>query len=206
VPERLGQPYPEVVHAAAVRRAIERLVVTDGVDVVHDHTLAGPLNAPRVRRAGAADRGYRAWPGQRRPVSGYYRALGEDLRLVAISDRQRSLAPDLNWSGTVHNALRVDDWSFQASKEDYALYLGRFHPDKAPHLALDAVHAAGVPLVLAGKYAEPVEKEYFEREVRPRLPIATVSSASWTRRPSGNCWPVHAACCSRSAGKSPSAW
>ncbi|MGH3940057.1 MAG: glycosyltransferase, partial [Pseudonocardiaceae bacterium] len=36
VPEQLGQAYPEVMHAAAVRRAIEQLVVTDDVDVVHD--------------------------------------------------------------------------------------------------------------------------------------------------------------------------
>ena len=168
MPERLGQAYPEVMHAAAVRRAIERLAVTDGVDVVHDHTVAGPLNAPAYAALGLPtvvtvhnrvdDDLYR-----------YYRALGEDVHLVAISDRQRSLASDLNWSGTVHNALRVDDWPFQARKDDYALFLGRFDPDKAPHLALDAAHAAGVPLVLAGNCTEPVQKKYFEREVQPRL-------------------------------------
>jgi glycosyltransferase involved in cell wall biosynthesis len=70
---------------------------------------------------------------------------------VAISDRQRQLAPELNWAGTVHNALRVADWPLREDKDDYALFLGRFHPDKAPHLALDAAHRAGVPLVLAGK-------------------------------------------------------
>jgi glycosyltransferase involved in cell wall biosynthesis len=34
---------------------------------------------------------------------------------------------------------------------------------------MDAAHAAGLDLVLAGKCAEKVEVEYFEREVRPRL-------------------------------------
>ncbi|WP_253778310.1 glycosyltransferase family 4 protein [Goodfellowiella coeruleoviolacea] len=168
VPDRLGEPYPEVMHAAAVRAQVRRLAETEGVDVVHDHTLAGPLNVPAytaldlptvVTVHGPVDA----------DMHRYYRALGEDVHLVAISDRQRALAPDLNWIGTVHNALRVEDWPFQRDKRDYALFLGRFHPDKAPHLALEAAHAAGLPLVLAGKCAEPIEKEYFEREVRPRL-------------------------------------
>ena len=45
IPERLGEPFPEVVHAAAVRHAVETLAGDGGLDVVHDHTLAGPLNA-----------------------------------------------------------------------------------------------------------------------------------------------------------------
>ncbi|MFD1152216.1 glycosyltransferase family 4 protein [Saccharothrix hoggarensis] len=168
VPERLGEPFPEVVHAAAVRREVERLVAAEGVDVVHDHTLAGPLNAPAFAALGVPTVATVHGPVDT-DMRRYYRELGGDVGLVAISDRQRELAPELNWVGTVHNALRVEDWPFRERKEDYALFLGRFHPDKAPHLALEAAHAAGVPLVLAGKCAEPVEKEYFEREVRPRL-------------------------------------
>ncbi|QFZ24094.1 glycosyltransferase family 4 protein [Saccharothrix syringae] len=168
VPERLGEPFPEVAHAAAVRRELERLAVAEGLDVVHDHTLAGPLNAPALAALGVPTVVTVHGPVDE-DLHRYYRALGEDVHLVAISDRQRALAPDLNWTATVHNALRLRDWPFRARKEDYALFLGRFHPDKAPHLALEAAHAAGVPLVLAGKCAEPVEKEYFEREVRPRL-------------------------------------
>jgi hypothetical protein len=42
MPERLGDPFPEVVHALKVRRAIEKIAATSGVDLVHDHTFAGP--------------------------------------------------------------------------------------------------------------------------------------------------------------------
>ncbi len=168
IPERLGDPYPEVVHALLIRRAVERLLATDAVDVVHDHTFAGPLNAMGYR-----SRDIPTVVTVHGPVDAdlerYYRALQSDVHLVAISERQRMLAPELNWAGTVHNALRVDDWPFQPEKHEYALFLGRFHPHKAPHLALDAAHAANLPLVLAGKCGEPAEKEYFEREVRPRL-------------------------------------
>jgi len=168
VAERLGEPFPEVMHAAAARRAVERLAADGGLDVVHDHTLAGPLNA-----AAFAALGVPAVVTVHGPAGGelrrYYAALGREVHLVAVSGRQRALAPGLNWAGTVHNAVRVADWPFRARKRDYAVFLGRFCPDKAPHLALEAAHAAGLPLVLAGKCAEPAERAYFEREVRPRL-------------------------------------
>jgi glycosyltransferase involved in cell wall biosynthesis len=168
VPELLGEPYPEVMHALATRRAVERLARTEGLDLVHDHTFAGALNAGGYRALGLP-----TVLTVHGPVNAdlhrYYRALGDDVGLVAISDRQRELAPDLNWVATVHNALRLRDWPFQRDKRDYGLFLGRFHPDKAPHLALDAAHAVGLPMILAGKCAEPIEKEYFDREVRPRL-------------------------------------
>ena len=169
VPELLGKPFPEVVHALKVRRAVERLATTDGVDIVHDHTLAGPLNAVALPRARDADGGHRAWAGHTATCTITTATFGSDVNLVAISDRQRALAPDLNWVGRVHNAVRIDDWPFRADKEDYALFLGRFAPDKGPELALRAAHQADVPLVLAGKCAEPDEKAYFRETIRPLL-------------------------------------
>ncbi|QLY34153.1 glycosyltransferase [Nocardia huaxiensis] len=166
--ERLGDPFPEVVHALKVRRALERLAVGDGFDLVHDHTFAGVLNLPAYR-----DLGLPLVITVHGPVDGdpyiYYSELGDDAHLVAISDRQRRNAPDLNWVGRVHNALRVEDWPFRAEKEDYALFLGRFTECKAPHLALEAAHAADLPLILAGKCAEPPEVKYFDSAVRPLL-------------------------------------
>jgi glycosyltransferase involved in cell wall biosynthesis len=168
IPERLGEPVPEVVHAAVARRVVEHLAATEGLDVVHDHTLAGPLYAPAY-----AAMGIPTVVTMHGPVASdlhrLYRTLDNDIALVAISEQQRRLAPDLNWIGMVHNALRVEAWPFQQEKGDYALFLGRFHPHKGPHLALEAAHSAGIRLVLAGKCAEPQEREYFEREIRPRL-------------------------------------
>jgi glycosyltransferase involved in cell wall biosynthesis len=168
IPERLGEPFPEVAHAALARRAVRRLAREQGVDLVHDHTLAGPLNAPAYAALGLPTVVTAHGPVDD-DLRRLYGALGTDIELVAISDRQRELAPELNWAGRVHNAVRVASFPFRAEKEDYALFLGRFHPQKAPHLALDAAHAAGLPLILAGKCSEPLEKEYFAREVEPRL-------------------------------------
>ncbi len=47
-----------------------------------------------------------------------------------------------------------------------AIWTGRLVPEKAPHLAIDAARAAGLPLVVAG----PVhDVAYMETQVRPRL-------------------------------------
>jgi glycosyltransferase involved in cell wall biosynthesis len=169
VPDRLGQPLPEVLHAALVRRAVERLAATDGLDLVHDNTLAGPLNAPVYRQLGLPTVVTMHGPGFGDDLHRLYATLGNDIHLVAISERQRQLAPALPWVGTVPNAVRAAAFPYNESKQDYALFLGRFHPEKGAHLALEAAHAAGMRLILAGKCADPAEKSYFEREIRPRL-------------------------------------
>ena len=163
---RLGEPLPEVVHAAEAARILDGL----SVDVIHDHTLAGPLLArgrmtPTVVTVHGPAAGE---PGH------YYQALADTVGLVAISDAQRCRAAQLPWLATVHNAIRADTYPFRAHKESFTLFLGRFHPDKAPHLAIDAARAAGLPIVLAGKCAEPVERHYFTDQVAPRLGSDTI--------------------------------
>src|SRR5260370_28146778 len=91
------------------------------------------------------------------------------MKLGGISDAQRAMAPDLPWSARVHNGIRAETFPFRAEKEDYALFLGRFHPEKAPHLAVDAARGAGLPVVLAGKCSEQAERAYYTREIEPRL-------------------------------------
>ncbi len=159
--DRLGEPMPEIVHAAKVAGILDGL----DVDVIHDHTMAGPLMARgRLTPTVVTAHG---------PVQGdsgdYYRALGDTVQLVAISDAQQSSAPDLAWSSRVHNAIRAQTFPFRAEKEEYALFLGRFHPEKSPHLAIDAARAAGLPILLAGKCSEPIERAYFTREIEPRI-------------------------------------
>jgi glycosyltransferase involved in cell wall biosynthesis len=158
---RLGAPIPEVITAAHAAAVLDDL----DVDVVHDHTLAGPLLArgrdvpTAVTMHGAVDDEF----GE------YVTRLGDTVDVVAISDAQRRRNPEINWVGRVHNAVDPATFPFRADKDDYVLWLGRFHPDKGAHLAIDAARAAGARIVLAGKRAEPCEHAYFEAEVAPRL-------------------------------------
>jgi glycosyltransferase involved in cell wall biosynthesis len=159
--DRLGDPFPEVVHAARVAEVLDHL----DVDVVHDHTLAGPLLG-RGTRVPTIITVHGPVVGQE---GEYYRALGRSVRMVAISEAQRAKAPELPWAATVHNSIRASTFPFRADKEPFVLFLGRMNTTKGPHLAIDAARAAGLPIVLAGKCSEPVEKAYFEREIKPRL-------------------------------------
>jgi glycosyltransferase involved in cell wall biosynthesis len=158
---RLGESLPEVLHAAWSNRHLDDL----DVDVIHDHSLAGPLTA-RGRRAPTVVTAHGPCTGE---MAAYYRAVGAYTSLVAISDSQRELAPDVRWLGTVHNAVKAADFRFQPEKDDYVLFIGRMSPDKGPHLAIEAARGAGRRIVLAGKLSEPPERAYFEAEVRPRL-------------------------------------
>ncbi|MGY1837625.1 glycosyltransferase family 4 protein [Blastococcus sp. SYSU DS0510] len=158
---RLGEPLPEVLHSATVARVLDGLEV----DLVHDHTLAGPLQA--------RGRSVPTVVTMHGPVAGeageYYRQLGGTVDLVAISRAQRDAAPDLSWLGTVHNAVDVESFPFRADKEEMLLFLGRLHPDKGVHLAIDAARSVGMPIVVAGKCSEPLEKEYYRTHIAPRL-------------------------------------
>lgn len=165
---RLGEPYPEIVHAFKAWRVIEALHAEQPVDIVHDHTFAGPGNAAAYRALGIPTVVTVHGPVDAE-MHEYYRAFDDSVRLVAISDRQRELAPDLNWIARVHNAIRPDEWPFRTEKLDYALFLGRYAPYKGPHLALEAAHAAGLRLILAGKCNEPPEHAFFDEFVRPLL-------------------------------------
>jgi glycosyltransferase involved in cell wall biosynthesis len=159
-PDRIGAMVPEALHTAAAARFLDRMAV----DVVHDHTLTGPFtvgsrNAPTVVTA----------HGPVEPMGDYYRWVAERAHLVAISLAQRRAAPDIPWVGTVYNAVDASRFPFRSDKEDFLMFLGRFSPEKSPHLAIEAARAAGRRLVLAGKLAEPHEREYFDTYVRPRL-------------------------------------
>lgn len=65
----------------------------------------------------------------------------------------------------VLNGVDTDAWAFGPGGGP-AVWTGRLVREKAPHEAIDAARAAGLPLVLAG----PVSDEsYFDAEVAPRL-------------------------------------
>lgn len=159
--DRIGDTFLDVGHAAAARRAIAE----GHFDVIHDHTVTGPLLA-RGTRVPTIVTAHGPVDGE---VGDYYRVLGPPVSMVAISDAQQRLAPDVRWVRTVHNAIDVDEYPYSGDKEDFALFLGRLTPDKGVHLAIEAAREAGIELVIAGKCQEGPEQDYFAAEIEPRL-------------------------------------
>jgi glycosyltransferase involved in cell wall biosynthesis len=159
---RLGETMPDVLHAARVNR----LLASGDFDVIHDHTTPGALAGGRVATPtvvtvhGAVDGEF----GE------YYEAIGDAVRLIAISHSQRAVRPTLPWIATVHNGIRVADAPIPARRTDGpVLWLARFNPDKGPDPAIEACREAGLPLVLAGKCNEPLEERYLEKVLTPML-------------------------------------
>ncbi|HET8665746.1 MAG TPA: glycosyltransferase family 4 protein [Nocardioides sp.] len=157
----LGNPMPEVQAAAVAAEALADL----DVDLVHDHSLAGPLLA-RSRPVPTVVTMHGPANG---PNGRYFETLGGSVDVVAISAAQQRLNPRLNWAGVVHNGIDVASFPYVEHKDDYVLWLGRFSADKGAHLAIDAARAIGRRIVLAGKLNEADERAYFDAAIRPRL-------------------------------------
>jgi glycosyltransferase involved in cell wall biosynthesis len=90
----------------------------------------------------------------------------DDVAYVAISYNQASLSPEVSFARTIHHGLDPELYAMGGGDGDYVAFLGRFSPEKVPHVAVDAAHAAGVQLVLGGAPHEiPESQAYFEREM-----------------------------------------
>ena len=150
----------ELRHAAFAWKDIAR----EDYDIVHTHqvpTLAfGPLR-PDVPLVATLHH-------HRDPaLIDFYLDFPETTH-VAISRRQAELAPELGIMRVVHHGL--DPARYPAGRGDggYCAFVGRFAPEKGPHVAIDAALGAGVPIRLGGA-PHWINEDYFRAEVAPRI-------------------------------------
>jgi glycosyltransferase involved in cell wall biosynthesis len=83
---------------------------------------------------------------------------------VSISDSDRM--PGLNYIATVYNGIDVSLYDFQQRAGEDLIFLGRIHPDKGVHLAIETALLNGRRLVIAGIVQD---RAYFEEQVAPHL-------------------------------------
>ncbi len=93
-----------------------------------------------------------------------YRKYKHDSWFVSISDADRD--PELPYLATVYNGIDLSNITFRREPGDKLLFLGRIHPDKGVHLAIDTARRAGMKLVIAGIIQD---KTYFDLLVRPQI-------------------------------------
>lgn len=155
-----GSSVDEIRH---VTYAYSRL---EDVDVVHDHTLVGPLHS-------AAFPGLPVVTTNHGPFNAdlidLYRTISGRVPVVAISRHQASTALGVSIAAVVHHGVSLHDFPVGRGGGGYALFLGRMHSGKAPHVAARIARKAGIPLRIAAKMSEPDERAYFEAMVRPLL-------------------------------------
>jgi len=94
------------------------------------------------------------------PVYEKYR----DGYFVSISDSDR--AEGLNYLATVYNGIDLSLYPLQPTPGEDLIFLGRIHPDKGVHLAIEVARLSGLPLLIAGIIQD---KEYYQKQVEPYL-------------------------------------
>lgn len=157
---RMGVTVPELQHVIAGYDALA------DCDVVHDHSIAGPFYAARYPHLPVVTTNHAPFNEE---MNDLYRAASERVPVIAISHAQAAEARGVRIAGVVHHGLDVDAFPLGDGDGGYCLFLGRMAPEKGARRAALVARAAGVPLVMAAKMNEPLERAYFEDQVRPLL-------------------------------------
>jgi len=181
----LAEKVPWTAHLKAfyhLYKALEEIRGQD-FDIVHTHLSTGtdmyifPLTAalavPHVTTLHSPfpfDRASSGWVGD---ADRYYMDWAPYVPMVAISESARAEVPfDLNFVGMVQNGLDISQYRPSGRKrEDFFVWLGRFVPEKGPHLAIEAAKQANVPLVLAGTIDRYMKDSvsYFHEQIEPQF-------------------------------------
>ena len=151
--------------AAHVLAAYESLA---DVDIIHDHTVLGPLLALRAipQTPPVVVTHHSVFS----PVNvRIFTEIARSADVVAISHAQARTAGSVPVTAVVHHGIDLDVYTEGPGGGDYLLFVGRMCADKGVHTALRVARASGHRLVMASKMREADERAYFEDEVRPLM-------------------------------------
>jgi glycosyltransferase involved in cell wall biosynthesis len=159
--ELIGDPWYEAAHAVSAYARGEEF------DLLHDHT--GPVGASIGAMSDCPTVHTLHGPFTDQTTM-LYRRIARRHWFVAISESQRSMAPEnLRWAGVVYNGIPTGRYRFQTDKEDFLFFLGRADQEKAPHLAIEAARRAGRRLVMCVTTKNQREQTYWAEQVEPLL-------------------------------------
>ena len=158
---QIGTTVPESAHVLAAYRELR------DVEVIHDHTVLGPLIAgrfPNLPPIVATNHG--SFTAEARLI---YREVARNAAVVTISQSQRDNAPDVPVTAVILHGIDLQAHAYGDGDGDYLAFVGRMSPDKGVHIAVRVARRAGRRLLVVSKMREPEEQAYFERQVRPLL-------------------------------------
>lgn len=159
-PAEMGMALSELSH---VIRAYDGM---GGVDIIHDHTLAGPLVGRRKASAPLVT----TMHGPLVPASAdLYRAMAGDTAIIGISRDQASRVPDVPITRVIHHGMDVAGVPVGSGGGGYVCFVGRMCPDKGVVEAIEIARKAGIPLRIAAKMRERDEIDYFHSVIEPLL-------------------------------------
>lgn len=153
---------------AALRTALAQALAAEPVDIVHMHGLdfpwcLPPPGPPVLATLHLPPDWYPPWT---------YTLDRPATWLHCVSDAQMHAAPpSACLLAPIPNGVPVTSLArSRPGRASYALMLARICPEKGLHIALDAAHRAGIPLLIAGEiFPYEAHQRYFQDEVAPRL-------------------------------------
>jgi glycosyltransferase involved in cell wall biosynthesis len=157
---RIGMAVPELRHVVHAYEAVQ------DVDIVHDHTVFGPLYSERYPHLPVVTTIHGPFNDE---LTDLYRMVADRVPVICVSHDQRSMAPTVPVERVIHHGVEASAFPFGAGDGGYCVFLGRMAPEKGAHRAIVACRKAGVPLLMAAKMREPWERAYFDAEVAPHL-------------------------------------
>ena len=129
-------------------------------DLIHSHYDFMALSYTRLVKTPVLTTIHGFSSPQIMPIYQKYR----DGYFVSISDSDR--APGLNYLATVYNGIDLSLYPFQERGGKHLVFLGRIHPDKGVHLAIEVAQRSGLPLLIAGIIQD---QAYFREQVESHL-------------------------------------
>lgn len=159
-PQTMGQSLAELRHVTRAYRELH------DVEVIHDHSLIGPHLRERPQGVPVVTTAHGPFIPA---ILDSFAALPRDVSVVAISRHQASTASGVRIARVIHHGIDASTIPFGPGAGGYACFVGRMSPDKGVARAIDAARRVGMPLRIAAKMREPLEREYFEAWVRPQL-------------------------------------
>lgn len=129
-------------------------------DLIHSHYDFMPLCYTRLVKTPVLTTIHGFSSPRIMPVYEKYR----DGYFVSVSDSDR--APRINYLATVYNGIDLSLYPLQERSGEHLIFLGRIHPDKGVHLAIQVARLSGLPLLIAGIIQD---RTYFREQVEPCL-------------------------------------
>lgn len=135
-------------------------------DIVHDHTVIGPVYAAGRFDGPVVTTNHGPFNSE---LLDLYRSTDGHVSLIGISQHQASTSDGVTVSRVIHHGIDPEAYPVGRGDGGYLMFLGRMTPEKGARRAALIAARAGVPLLIAAKMQERHEQEYFEQQVRPLL-------------------------------------
>jgi glycosyltransferase involved in cell wall biosynthesis len=129
-------------------------------DLIHSHYDFMPLSYARLIKTPVITTIHGFSSVKIMPIYQKYR----DGYFVSVSNSDR--ATGLNYLATVYNGIDLALYPLQECGGDDLIFLGRIHPDKGVHLAIEVARLSGMRLIIAGIVQD---KDYFREQIKPHL-------------------------------------